>query len=346
MSAPVFLHHESSLRHDPGPHPERAERIVAIDRELEARGGLGWERRSSQPAEREALLAVHPLEHIRFIRELSEMGGGAIDLDTAVSEGSYEAALHGAGGACDAVDAVLGGARSAFSAHRPPGHHAEAARAMGFCLFNSVAVGARWALDRRGCERVLIVDWDVHHGNGTNDIFHATDEVLFVSIHESPLYPGTGPASDAGSGVGTGYTVNLPVAAGSGDDVWVSLVAHVVAPLARAYAPDLVLVSAGYDAHADDQLAGCRVSDAGFAAMAAWARAIAAEADAPLAAILEGGYELGALSRGVAETMGALGASDAPEPPAVEPHPVAAAALERLAAGRWGEALRSARGVG
>src|SRR3954470_1971341 len=339
MSAPVFLHHESSLRHDPGPHPERAERIVAIERELEARGGLGWERRESSEAERDALLAVHPLEHVRFIRELSEMGGGAIDMDTAMSEGSYEAALHGAGGVCDAVDAVLDGARSAFTAPRPPGHHAEAARAMGFCLFNSVAVGARWALDRRGCERVLIVDWDVHHGNGTNDIFHASDEVLFVSIHESPLYPGTGPAGDIGSGAGEGYTVNLPVAAGSGDEVFVSLVAHVVAPLARAFAPDVVLISAGYDAHAEDPLAGCRVTDGGYAAMAAWMRAIAGEAEAPFAACLEGGYALGAVSRGAAETMTALGSERAPQPPEVACHAVASAALERLAAGRWGAAL-------
>src|SRR3954447_3867459 len=321
MSAPVFFHHESSLAHDPGPHPERAERIVAIDGELEARGGLGRARRAPSEAERDALLAVHPLEHIRFIRELSEMGGGAIDMDTATSEASYEAALHGAGGMCDAVDAVLDGARSAFSAHRPPGHHAEPARAMGFCLFNSVAVGARWALDRRSVSRVLVLDWDVHHGNGTNDIFHATDEVLFVSIHQSPLYPGTGPASDTGSGEGTGYTVNLPVAAGSGDEGFVSLVAHVVAPLARAYSPELVLISAGYDAHAEDPLAGCRVTDAGYAAMAAWARAIAAAAGARVAASLEGGYEVDALGRSVCETMTVLGAADAPEPPEVERHP-------------------------
>src|SRR3954451_11360047 len=239
-----------------GPHPERPERIAAIERELEARDWLGWERRRSPGAGREALLAGHPPEHVRFIRELSEMGGAAIDMDTSTNEHSYTAALHAAGGACAAVDAVLGGdARSAFSAHRPPGHHAERARAMGFCLFNSVAVAARWALDRRSVSRVLILDWDVHHGNGTNDIFHATDEVLFVSIHESPLYPGTGPAADTGSGEGIGYTVNLPVAAGSGDEVFVSLVSHVVAPLARAFAPGLVLISAGYDAHVDDPLA-------------------------------------------------------------------------------------------
>jgi acetoin utilization deacetylase AcuC-like enzyme len=335
VSAPVFFGHESSLRHDPGPHPERPERMVAIERELAAHDWLGWERRASPEAERAALLAVHPLDHIRFIRELSETGGGAIDMDTSVSAGSYEAALHGAGGACAAVDAVLDGARCAFSAHRPPGHHAEAARAMGFCLFNSIAVAARWALDRRGLERVLIVDWDVHHGNGTNDVFHDSRDVLFVSIHESPLYPGTGPAGDIGSGAGTGYTVNLPVPAGSGDETFVSLVQHVAGPLARAYDPDLVLVSAGYDAHRDDPLAGCRVTDAGYAAMAASVREIAAEAGAPVAAVLEGGYELGALARGVRVTMEALGAEEIPAIAEVERHPLAEAALRRLAAGRW-----------
>ena len=143
MGAPVFLHHPSSLLHDMGPHPERPERIVAIERELAARDWLGWERRESAEVDRDALLAVHPLDHIRFIRELSEAGGGAIDLDTSTSAGSYEAALHAAGGACEAVDAVLDGARCAFSAHRPPGHHAEPARAMGFCLFNNVAIAAK-----------------------------------------------------------------------------------------------------------------------------------------------------------------------------------------------------------
>jgi acetoin utilization deacetylase AcuC-like enzyme len=340
VGAPVFLHHPSSLRHDMGPHPERPERIVAIERELDGRDWLGWEPRASGEAERDALLAVHPLDHIRFIRELSERGGGPIDLDTSTSEGSYEAALHAAGGACEAVDAVLeGGARCAFSAHRPPGHHAEAARAMGFCLFNNVAVAARWALDRRGVSRVLIVDWDVHHGNGTNDIFHASEEVLFVSLHEYPLYPGTGPASDVGAGAGEGYTVNLPVPGGSGDGAWVSLVADVVRPLARAFAPELVLLSAGYDAHVDDPLAGCRVTDDGYAAMAAWVRAIAEESGAPLAAVLEGGYEVSALARSVARTLEVFGAESAPAAPEVERHPLATSALERLSAGRWSGAL-------
>ena len=172
--------------------------------------------------------------------------------------GSWETALHSTGGAIAMVDALVGGeARYGASVHRPPGHHAEPARGMGFCLFNHVAVAARHALDDLGLERVLIVDFDVHHGNGTNDIFHDTDQVLFVSIHQSPLYPGTGPSSDVGSGRGEGYTVNLPVPSGSGDTVWCSLVEHVAVPVGREYAPQLVLVSAGYDAHRDDPLASC-----------------------------------------------------------------------------------------
>jgi acetoin utilization deacetylase AcuC-like enzyme len=337
VAAPVLLTHESSLRHDPGPHPERAARIVAIERELEARGGLGWERRASSPVDMEALLAVHPESHVRFVRELCAAGGGMIDADTAVSPDSYEAALHSAGGAVEAARLVLEGeAPCAFSVHRPPGHHAEPARAMGFCLFSNVAVAARWALDSGRARRVMVLDWDVHHGNGTEAVFHATDEVLFLSIHEWPLYPGTGPASDAGSGDGEGFTVNLPVPAGSGDAAWVSLVAHVAAPLARAYEPDLVLVSAGFDAHADDPLAGCRVTDAGFAAMAAAARMLAADVGSPVALSLEGGYAVDALARSVCTTMTMFGVEQPPEPPGLPKHELAVRAIERLAAGHWG----------
>ena len=337
VAPPVLLMHGSSLRHDMGPHPERAARIVAIERELEARGGLGWERRDSPEVAMDALLAVHPEDHVRFVRELSERGGGMIDADTSVSAGSYEAALHGAGGAVEAARIVLEGeAPCAFSAHRPPGHHAEPSRAMGFCLFSSAAVAARWALDAGRAERVLILDWDVHHGNGTEAVFRDTDEVLYVSIHESPLYPGTGPASDVGAGDGEGYTVNLPVPGGSGDEAWVSLVAHVVAPLARAYEPQLVILSAGYDAHLEDPLASCRVTDAGFAAMAAAARMLAADVGAPLAGVLEGGYAVDALARGVCDTLTVLGVEQAPEPPGLPRHELSVRAIERLAAGPWG----------
>jgi acetoin utilization deacetylase AcuC-like enzyme len=336
MPAPVLLRHPSSLEHDPGPHPEQPARIVAIERELERRGpSLGWELRESSCAPRDVLETVHPAEYVDFIERLCAAGGGPIDLDTVVSEGSWRAARHAAGGGCDVVDLLLGGDGPAVaaSAHRPPGHHAEPARAMGFCLFANVAIAARRALDVHGLRRVLILDWDVHHGNGTNAIFHDTDEVLFASIHGWPLYPGTGPASDVGSGRGEGYTVNLPVPPGSGDETWVSLVEHVLRPLARAYAPELVLVSAGYDAHAGDPLASCRVSDAGFEAMAASARLLADDAGAPLGIVLEGGYDLGVLSRCFADTL-EVTAGPARTAPDLPVHPLAAQALERLAP-RW-----------
>ena len=190
------------------------------------------------------------------IEDAAASGGGHLDVDTVISEGSFDAALHGAGGAVALVDLLLdGSAPTGFSAHRPPGHHAARTRAMGFCLFNNVAVAAPHAILDLGLERVMILDWDVHHGNGTNDIFYASEQVLFVSIHEWPLYPGTGSGRDVGTGAGEGYTVNLPVASGSGDPLYRSLVADVVAPLAEAFEPQLLLVSAGFDAHFEDPLA-------------------------------------------------------------------------------------------
>ena len=331
MPAPVLLRHPSSLEHDTGPHPESPQRIVAIEQVLGARDWLDWDVRLSPAAPRAAIEAVHPPSHVDRIEALAARGGGSIDADTFLSGGSYTAALHAAGGAIAVVDALLGPERApaAASLHRPPGHHATAARAMGFCLFNNVAIAAQHALARAGAERVMIVDWDVHHGNGTNDIFAERDDVLFCSIHQWPLYPGTGAASDAGRGAGEGYTVNLPVPGGSGDAVFASLVEHVVRPLARAYEPDLVLISAGYDAHADDPLAGCEVTDSGYAAMSASLRATADELGVPLGIVLEGGYDLGALARGVAITLAVVGAEQAP-PAQVAVHPLATRALDRL----------------
>ena len=344
MAPAIYLSHPSSLLHDTGEHPERAARIVAIEQELERHDWFGMERVEAPRVAADTLTAVHPVRYVRAIDELCAAGGGAIDADTVVVEASYEAALRAAGGAVALVDRLMDGtARTGFSALRPPGHHAEAARAMGFCLFGNVAVAARHALDAHGAGRVLVLDWDVHHGNGTNDVFHATDEVLFVSIHQSPLYPGTGPAGDVGSGVGTGFTVNLPVPPGAGDADYLSLLEHVVVPLALAYEPRLILISAGFDAHRDDPLAGVALTEAGFAAMTGTMRRLAAELEAPLGGVLEGGYDLRSLAASTAATLQALTASAPPPAPDGLPlAPLAQSAAARLAA-RW-PTLAAARG--
>ena len=201
---------------------------------------------------------------------------------------------------------------------------------MGFCLFNNIAVAARHALDVHGVERVLVLDWDVHHGNGTNDIFHVTDAVLYASIHQSPLYPGTGPLTDNGSGAGEGYTVNLPVPPDSGHEQWLSLAQHVVAPVARSYRPQLLLVSAGFDAHRDDPLANCLLTEQSYAELARTMRQLSLELEAPLGFVLEGGYDLRALA---ASVVAVLEAARDGAPSGVPLEPLTAQAREHYA--RW-----------
>ena len=309
MASCVFFSHPASAGHDTGAHPERRERIVAIERHLEQTGWSGFERRDAPRVEREVLETCHDAGYVAALERLCAVGGGQIDEDTVVSSGSFEAAMRAAGGAVAVVDVLLSGeAVAAFSAGRPPGHHALRARAGGFCLFNNIAVATLHALSDGALERVLIFDWDVHHGNGTNDLFHSSPAVLYVSIHEAPLFPGSGPASDRGSGAGEGFTLNLPVPAFSGDDVFCELVHERVIPLARDYRPQLIMISAGYDAHAEDPLADCLVSEAGFATMTTAMRRLGEELEAPVGVVLEGGYELGALARSVAATLQALSA--------------------------------------
>jgi len=325
---PPFFRHPASLEHDTGHgHPERAERIRAVEAELERRDWVGWTPVEAPPATEEQLLRIHPREYVEQVRTFSERGA-AFDMDTPTSPGSYEAALRGAGGACALVEALLsGGERTGFSCLRPPGHHAETARAMGFCLFASAAIAARHALDSLGAERVLIVDWDVHHGNGTNALFHDSREVLFVSIHQYPFWPGTGALSDVGEGEGEGYSVNLPVPAGTGEPAFLSLLEHVVAPAARQYRPDLILISAGYDAHRDDPLASLVLETSSYGVMSSLMRALGEELGAPVGALLEGGYDLRALAESVPETMAAL-AGDGGGSPEVSRHALADQAAE------------------
>ncbi len=297
---------------------------------MSERDWLGVELVEAPAATREQLERVHSARHVDAIEQLCERGGGAIDVDTVTSAGSWNAALHAAGGAVHAAERLLSVGGFAFCGLRPPGHHAEPERAMGFCLFNNVAVAAAHAVQELGVERVLILDWDVHHGNGTERIFYASPQVLYSSIHQSPLYPGTGDAVEFGSGQGEGYTVNLPVPPGSGPDEFLSLVQTVVAPIAREWGPGLICLSAGYDAHRDDPLANCELDDAAYADMAATMRDLAAELGAPVLICLEGGYSLGALSRSVVATLEAFGGGGAPREAPAEPAAPYRRRLERF----------------
>jgi acetoin utilization deacetylase AcuC-like enzyme len=303
----LYIRHPSSFEHDTGGHPENASRLRAIEAAMEEADWLGLERVEAPAASREQLLRVHPESHIEAIREISERGGGMIDMDTVASAGSYEAALHSAGAAVHGVDRIMGGeAPFAFCGTRPPGHHCEAAQAMGFCLFNNVALAARNALAEHAAERVLVLDWDVHHGNGTEAIFYESDEVLYASIHQSPLYPGTGARGDIGTGAGEGFTLNMPVPPGSGRGEFLGAIDEEVLPRAREYAPGLIAISAGYDAHRDDPLANCTLVDDDYAAMTTRIKALGEELGAPVLICLEGGYEPGALAASVVATLAAL----------------------------------------
>ncbi|MGN6816100.1 MAG: histone deacetylase family protein [Solirubrobacterales bacterium] len=308
----LYFSHPACLEHDPRErlygHPEQPDRLRVIEGALAERDWLGWERREAPRATEEELMLVHPREHVERLRDLCRAGGGAIDVDTYAGEASYEAALRAAGGACEMTRALVRGEASVgFCAVRPPGHHAEPSRAMGFCLFGNIAIAAALAIAELGLERIFILDWDVHHGNGTAAAFDTRADVLFASIHQGGIFPGTGAHDDTGSGPGEGYTINLPVPAGSGEEVWLSLIEEIVLPAADAVDPQLVLLSAGFDAHRDDPLAECRLEASSFGRMASLVRDAAGDWGAPVGAVLEGGYSLPALAESVVATLAAFG---------------------------------------
>jgi acetoin utilization deacetylase AcuC-like enzyme len=307
----LYVHHPSSLEHDTGAHPENAGRLRAIEAALDGAGWPGLERAEAPAATLDQLHRVHSPAHVEAIEAFCARGGGMIDGDTAASPRSFDAALHAAGGAAWAAERLLAGeAPFAFCALRPPGHHAEHDRAMGFCLFNNVAVAAAHAIAACGAERVLILDWDVHHGNGTEAIFAESREVLYASIHQWPLYPGTGAADYTGAPGAEGFTINLPVPPGSGTERFLTLVEQVVVPVGREFQPGLIAISAGFDAHRDDPLADCTVDDEGYARMAAAMRDLASELGVPVLVCLEGGYDPGALGRSVVAMVESLGATE------------------------------------
>jgi acetoin utilization deacetylase AcuC-like enzyme len=334
--------------HQTGGHVEAVQRRLAIMAHLAEAGMLaGRSVLEATAAGNADLERVHAPRYVRAIGELARAGGGWLDYDTVVTPGSDDAARAAAGAALLAVDQALSAARRALAVIRPPGHHALAARGMGFCLYNNIAVAAAYARARHGLERVLIVDWDVHHGNGTQALFERDPGVCSFSIHQSPHYPGTGLAEEMGEGPGRGTTINVPVPAGTGDAGYARALREVLAPVARRYRPELVLVSAGFDAHADDPLGGTRVTTAGFAALTRQVVALAGElCDGRVAFVLEGGYNLHALARSV-EAM--LRASDDPAP--TDPPPSPSPVDDRLVDGviarvRQLHGLRECRGAG
>ena len=297
-----FGYSETCLDHDTGArHPETPDRLRAVRRQLARRHGVEYV--SADPASAESVSIVHDDGYIDDLRSFCAEGGGDWDPDTVASSGTWKAALTSAGLAQWAAERALAGddgRETPFSLGRPPGHHAVADNAMGFCFFNNAAVAAGTAIARGDADRVAIFDWDVHHGNGTQDIFYDDGDVFYASIHEKGLYPGTGAAEETGTGAGAGTTLNIPLSAGAGDPEFLLVVDELLRPAVERYDPDLVVVSAGFDAHRHDPISRMRVSTEGYALLTDRVRSLATDVDAGLAFVLEGGYGLDTLSEGVA----------------------------------------------
>ena len=283
---PRYLDHAG-----PPGHPERPDRLAAVREAVESRTDA-LTPLPSRAADPDEILRVHGRSHLETVEKAAERAPGHLDPDTYVSPQSFEVARLAAGGSVDLARRVARGeADSGLAAVRPPGHHAEANRAMGFCLFNNVAIAARALQAEEGLERLLILDWDVHHGNGTQHSFEADPTVLYFSAHQFPYYPGTGDFGEIGVGAGEGATLNVPLPAGCGDAEYVGVMQRVLAPAARTFEPEMILVSSGFDAHRDDPLAAMQVTRQGFRDMAAVVRSVADDVcGGRIACILEGGY--------------------------------------------------------
>jgi acetoin utilization deacetylase AcuC-like enzyme len=332
------------LEHDTGPHCEVASRLSSTIQYLEENGTMKQlVRISPRAATIEELSRVHSPGYISHVESFAQKGGGSLDPDTVVSSGSYQAALYAAGGLIEAVDAVMAGkVQSAFALVRPPGHHAVRWEAMGFCLFNNVAVAARHAIESHQMERVLIADFDVHHGNGTQDEFYNDPHVLYFSTHQYPFYPGSGRVEETGEGNGAGATVNVPLPAWCGDEEYLRVFNDVLAPVARRFRPQLILVSAGYDAHWSDQISLMQLTVTGFAKVGRILKGLADElCEGRLVFTLEGGYDLEALAASIRATLDVLlGNPDIVDPLGGPPRASGAPDIEALL-----QAVKGAHGL-
>ncbi len=306
-----FVYDPKYLGHEMGrSHPESPGRLQAICTQLHASGT--WSRLhhiAPRRAERQWLECIHDASYLDSLERRSPADGYAsLDPDTSMSPGTLDAAYLATGGALAAVDAMMNDdIDQAFCAVRPPGHHAEADRAMGFCFLNSVAIAARYIQQRYGVQHVLIVDWDVHHGNGTQHAFYDDDSVLFFSTHQFPFYPGTGHATETGDGKGKGLTINVPLSGGQGDDEYQEIFQKVLVPAADAFQPEFVLISAGFDAHRDDPLASMELTEQGYAELTDMVASIAKNfSGGRILSCLEGGYHLQALAGSVDRHLQAL----------------------------------------
>lgn len=303
----LLITHPACLNHlTPGGHPERPDRLRVVDEVLADERFQLLAREQAPRAPLEVVALAHPMDYVEAIRGASPSEGFVhIDADTSMSPGSFEAALRGAGGAMRAVDEMMNQkADNAFVAIRPPGHHAETARPMGFCLFNNAAIAARYAQNRYGVERAAVVDFDVHHGNGSQDIFWADKSVMYCSTHEMPLYPGSGAVGERGE---HNTIVNAPLSAGDGGDAFREAFDTVILPRLREFKPDILIISAGFDAHTRDPLANLNLVEADFAWVTKKLMEIAdSSAQGRIVSLLEGGYDLQGLSRSVAAHVTAL----------------------------------------
>lgn len=307
-----FVYHDQFLLHDTGiGHPEKPDRLKAIVSHLQATGlWNNLQHLLIDSAPTETIRFVHTSQHLKFVKDRCEQAGesGSVFLDqgdTTVSSNSYDVALLAAGGIIAAVDAVCSGVlTNAFCAIRPPGHHAESNSPMGFCLFNNVAIAARYAQQKYKIRNVAIVDWDVHHGNGTQEIFYNDPSVFFISLHQFPFYPGTGARSERGAGKGEGFTLNCPMKAGSNEADYLHAFKNEIVPVLNTYQPELILISAGFDAHRDDPLANINLTENSFGIFTEILTELAAKySNNKIVSVLEGGYNLNAMSKSVQQHL-------------------------------------------